>query len=341
MRNRRVLIVASGTATLLFALMVLPEAHAQSIPTSTGSQLGPTVLAAVAWLATGETIGFPDEDPFVAQSQATGFVGDEECRSCHPDQGDSYDLTKHSRELDERTPAGTTGCESCHGPGEAHMEDGDVTLIKQFQVMTSSEVSDVCTTCHNRGEHTFWEGSQHDGRDLTCTNCHSVHDWKSEKSQLKEPTQIALCGQCHADKAAKMQRANHMPVREGKLECSSCHNPHGSANVMLIRMGTSMTANDACTTCHAEKRGPFLWEHAPVQENCASCHDPHGSSNDRMLVAKQPMLCQRCHAHTRHPATIYDDSNVATSSRAYGRACVNCHQTIHGSNHPSGKFFQR
>jgi DmsE family decaheme c-type cytochrome len=139
-----------------------------------------------------------------------------------------------------------------------------------------------------------------------------------------------------------MRRAAHMPLREGKLECSTCHNPHGSQNVKMLKEGNSV--NESCVSCHAEKRGPFLWEHSPVRESCVSCHDPHGSNNDRMLVAKSPMLCQRCHVHSRHPATIYDNTalNVSKSNRVVGRSCVNCHQTIHGSNHPtSGKVFMR
>ncbi|MBI2834510.1 MAG: cytochrome C, partial [Acidobacteria bacterium] len=97
-----------------------------------------------------------------------------------------------------------------------------------------------------------------------------------------------------------------------------------------------------CVNCHAEKRGPFLWEHAPVRENCTTCHDPHGASNDRMLVSKAPMLCQRCHVSSRHPATIYDAVAVTSrNSRIIGRACLNCHPNIHGSNHPSGNTFQR
>ena len=105
---------------------------------------------------------------------------------------------------------------------------------------------------------------------------------------------------CHRDKVAKLDRSGHMPVREGKMECSSCHNPHGSTNVRLLKTGNSI--NEACASCHAEKRGPFLFEHAGVSgDSCATCHDPHGSNNDRMLVAKLPFLCQRCHNHTRHP----------------------------------------
>ena len=84
---------------------------------------------------------------------------------------------------------------------------------------------------------------------------------------------------------------------------------------------------------------------AVYQKNCATCHDPHGSSNERMLVAKQPLLCQRCHIGTRHPSSVYDAATVGAganpSVRVYSRGCVQCHSAIHGSNHPSGQRFIR
>ena len=123
------------------------------------------------------------------------------------------------------------------------------------------------------------------------------------------------------------------------MDCASCHDPHGSPALHMVR---GQDANDMCLRCHADKRGPFLWEHAPVRENCVSCHDPHGSNNDRMLVAKVPMLCQRCHISSGHPPTVYDQTQVNNASnRVVGRSCVNCHSQIHGSNSPAGNRFLR
>ena len=269
------------------------------------------------------------------------YVGEETCLTCHEDRKNGYHGSPHARALDPRSPAAAAGCESCHGPGKAHVEgDGDKTKIKQLGSMKPKDVNDTCLTCHNRGEHAAWEGSAHDARNLSCTTCHGVHEYKSEKSQLKTATQIETCATCHKDKASKLNRTGHMPLREGKMECSSCHSPHGSvSNVRMLRVGDSI--NESCTSCHTEKRGPYLYEHAPTNESCATCHDPHGTNNDRMLVAKMPMLCQRCHVHSRHPATIYDGNVTKTSNRLFGRSCMNCHQQIHGSNHPAGNFFVR
>ena len=276
-----------------------------------------------------------------AQTQSRTYVGQDTCVACHEAEGKSIARTSHGKAQNLRTPAAQQGCESCHGPGSAHIDDpSKPDSIKRFTTLKPRDVSQACLTCHDRSNHTQWKGSMHDARNLSCETCHSVHSPKSDKSQLRTVTILETCAPCHATEVAKEQRFAHMPVREGKMTCMSCHNPHGTTNVRMLRTGNWI--NESCTGCHAEKRGPFLWDHAPVREACNTCHDPHGSNNDRMLVAKLPMLCQRCHIGTRHPSTIYDGAALtARSNRLIGRGCVNCHAQIHGSNSPAGNTFLR
>ena len=274
-------------------------------------------------------------------TQADQYAGEDTCLVCH--EGRAYNGTRHALKALPRSPAATHGCESCHGPGKAHAESGgDTALIVNPAKLTPQQASDTCATCHDRATHTLWKGSQHESRNVGCVNCHSVHDPIGDK-QIKAATQLALCATCHRDKVAKLDRSGHMPVREGKMQCSTCHNPHGATNVKLLRKGDSIA--ELCTSCHADKRGPYLWEHPPSRDGCTTCHDPHGSSNERMLVSKPPIFCQRCHVSTRHPSTIYDaaaiGSGASPSIRVYARSCVTCHSAIHGSNHPSGQRFIR
>jgi DmsE family decaheme c-type cytochrome len=304
-----------------------------------------TVSASAGTRQNGVAAPKGPETAATTTAPAPGYVGEETCLTCHEDQKKGYHGSPHARAANPRTPAAKQGCESCHGPGQAHVDGGgDKTRIKNPATMTLRDANAMCQTCHNRSTHDNYAGGKHDQRNVGCVTCHSVHAPKSETKQLKTETQQETCVQCHRKEVNKVHKSSHMPVGDknlGKMECTTCHNPHGSQNVKMLKEGTSIT--EACASCHAEKRGPFLFEHAVGRESCVTCHDAHGSNNERMLVAKLPMLCQRCHIHSRHPATVYDATQVtAKSNRLVGRACVNCHQMIHGSNHPtSGKVFLR
>ncbi len=316
-----------------------------------------TILAALAlvWLAAvglasgagapaAQANGAPGASASAAApaQSANGYVGDETCTTCHEPEGKTLLASLHGKAANPRAPAGKTGqaCETCHGPGQAHVDAGDKTHIKRFAAMPSREANATCLTCHSKGSHSEFQGSMHDARNVSCVTCHSVHTPKSQKAQLKTVSVAQTCETCHKQESMKVRKFGHMPVREGKMDCVSCHSPHGSTNVRMLKVGNHV--NESCASCHAEKRGPFLWEHSAARENCASCHDPHGSNNDRMLIAKEPMLCQRCHVASRHPATIYDGTQIAAASnRVVGRRCVNCHSNIHGSNHPAGDKFLR
>jgi DmsE family decaheme c-type cytochrome len=276
-----------------------------------------------------------------ASTAGATTVGEESCLDCHKEKKAGYVNSLHSKAADPRTPGAAQGCETCHGPGSKHVDDPEKNKMRVFRTLGSDATTAVCTTCHTSGEHALWAGSKHEARRVACTTCHSVHNSKGEKL-IKTETQPKLCASCHQNIVNKLNRFNHMPVREDKMMCSSCHNTHGSANVKMLRTGT--TVDEACASCHAEKRGPYLWEHAPVANACVTCHDPHGSSNERMLVSKVPFLCQRCHVTSRHPPTVYDGFIMKTSSngnKITGRGCVICHSQIHGSNAPTGKALLR
>lgn len=309
----------------------LDEEEDQAAPKKPGEQAAPKNRFALD----------PDEEVEAPKEKVFTYTGTAKCARCHMKQLNTYRNGPHGRPWDDRTPAADLGCETCHGPGQAHDDfPAEKDLVRTFTRLSPRDASAFCLKCHERGKHSGWMSGMHEARNVTCINCHSIHQPMSDKGLLKQPTAVLTCAPCHRDKAAKIQRAAHMPLREGKMDCSSCHDVHGSNNVKLLRYGS--TVNEACLKCHAEKRGPFLWDHAPVRENCTTCHDPHGSSNDRMLVAKGTMLCQRCHVGTRHPSTPYDGTTLKNrSNRLINRGCVNCHSMVHGSNHPSGQFLAR
>lgn len=261
-----------------------------------------------------------------------------QCQSCHPDALKQFLHTYHAK-----LPG---SCANCHGDVAAHakaVQGGEgAGPIVSFKTLKPAEINARCLTCHDKARQANWHGGVHERRGLACTTCHSIHSFHSERAQLKTPRESETCFGCHPSVRAQSLRASHHPMREGKMDCGSCHDPHDSTTPRMIK---ARTVNELCYTCHTEKRGPFLWEHAPVRENCATCHQPHGSNHDKLMVASLPFLCQRCHSSTRHPGTLYDLSATLagpnTSNRSVEHACRNCHQNIHGSNAPSGPYLGR
>jgi DmsE family decaheme c-type cytochrome len=265
------------------------------------------------------------------------YVGAKVCMNCHASLADSFGHTLMGRI--GKTQQGKFDCENCHGPGSAHAKAGggrDVGGLISFRPNDQShsvdETNSICLTCHQRGDRTNWSGSTHETRGLLCTNCHTIMKSVSAKFQLKTAIEPDTCFQCHKDRRAQMFSSAHMPVREGKMVCSDCHNPHGSVTESLLRANS---INENCYKCHAEKRGPFLFEHSPVRENCVSCHNPHGSINEASLKMPRPRLCFECHS------IGHAQSSGVNDIKTMSRACNNCHTQIHGTNSPAGFALQR
>ncbi len=300
----------------------------------------------------------PDEDVDIAtaaESEVATYLGDAVCLACHDALQEGfaadYAQTVHAKVLTPQNALNermTNGCEACHGPGSAHVEAGGgkaVGGMLSFDGTSPEEVRTqdaVCLECHRGGERRFWPGSTHDTRDVGCTSCHTVMRSVSESDQLAHKTEVRTCAECHQIQNARQFRNSHMPLRpgafqsstavDGKMSCSSCHNPHGTVSENLI---AHISSRDNCLSCHADKRGPFLWEHPPASEDCVNCHDPHGTTRENMLMLGVPRLCESCHG-SKHRGPQAPGTRLVV-----GSSCLQCHSQVHGSNHPSGRRLLR
>ena len=284
------------------------------------------------------------------------------CKNCHADYVESYFTTKHGQ---TGNVAGPT-CTTCHGQGALeHAKQGGgrgVGGVVGFnnKAISADQKAGTCLSCHQGNRHlAFWDSGSHKKHDVACNDCHSLHGTPGPGSTiaLKKPNptvapyqtterqlQYETCTTCHKQIRSQLLKPSHHPIIEGKLNCTDCHNPHGALSKTMIN---AESIPQLCTTCHAEKRGPFVWGHPPVEENCLICHNSHGSNHARLLQEKPPNLCQDCHDASRHPGTIYDASGgwqaATPNTRLIARGCNNCHYQVHGSNAPAmrGKFFLR
>jgi DmsE family decaheme c-type cytochrome len=281
--------------------------------------------------------------PAVLPADST-YVGSKVCRTCHPGQWLNFYKNPHARSMQEGDTSGKTGCESCHGPGAAHVaaKGGKATIIV-FPELTPTQVLDRCLACHAADMNRVnIRRSSHTEADVVCTNCHSIHQPATPKFLLAK-IQRDVCYTCHATVRAQFEMPVHHRVNEGSIQCTDCHNPHG-AFAPSWGMGDrpklvkDFEGEEPCMKCHADKRGPFAFEHASLRvDGCETCHVPHGSTNAKLLT--RPVVftvCLECHngAGTfgrRNNGVPLQPSTHNMLDPRYQR-CTTCHVRIHGSN---------
>ena len=280
------------------------------------------------------------------QSSDSKYVGGEVCKKCHPAQWQTFFKNPHYKSVASgKEPPERTGCESCHGPAQTHVQKfGEKKAIRAFSEMTPSQVLDACLRCHSgdlsRGN---IRRSSHTLAGVACTSCHSIHRSPVPKYLLAK-VQREVCYGCHTSVKAQFAMPFKHRVNEGFMECTDCHNPHGAPSPtwrmgLRPRMMEAATANEEpCLKCHSDKRGPYVFEHPSVRvDGCEVCHSPHGSMNARLL--KRPVvftMCLECHNGAGNFGRQGD--GVQPQSRSHNMAdpryqnCTACHVRIHGSN---------
>ncbi len=288
-----------------------------------------------------------------AAAQAPGMGGEQTCLKCHGTDPKVRAIlqTPMGVKGDKRTPMAQLGCQSCHGLSDDHVAGKKPFPDIVFEGPNASPVksrNEVCLGCHEGGQRINWQGSAHEENNKACTDCHTSHSPRDPI--LEKTTQAQRCFTCHTRERAESFEYSHHPVREGLVTCSDCHNPHGGPGD--TKNLKEFTVNETCYNCHAEKRGPLLWEHQPVRENCLTCHNPHGSNEPRLMKERMTFLCDGCHsAAANHSGGAFGGlrsvpfrgpgNSSINSALANQRTCTNCHVQIHGSNSPAGAFFFR
>ncbi len=278
------------------------------------------------------------------------YVGDQMCLSkCHAhDQIKKYfDASTMGAQLSAESGLPLVNCESCHGPGSLAIEnikavDGvqtcDFETFIDLESLPKQAQSLICLKCHS-GNANFnlhnWNAGTHNMSGVSCFDCHSVHKGADLKVHPREVSE--LCYKCHPYIKAEFSLPTHHSVPEQRVSCLDCHDPHSSPYEKQLKEATT---KEVCTSCHAEKEGPFAFEHADVTENCMNCHVSHGSVNNGLLKVKEPILCLQCHQTMPHHGlgdSVTPGATKQTRGPEFFTRCTDCHSEIHGSDTP-GSF---
>jgi predicted CXXCH cytochrome family protein len=292
------------------------------------------------------------------------YVGVETCSGCHQEQATQFSKTIHAKAFPEKQTAGV-GCEGCHGPGKNHVDAiiaaaGDATKISEAKKLIygfhgkPQANAERCLICHSTAQdQSLFHRSQHKLAGVSCEQCHSAHlvvpntaspraglqlaqqaffnvpklpeESRWLRESLLRQKQPELCFGCHTTIQAQFALPNHHRVPEGLMKCTDCHSPHGTLNPVQLKKLNF----EVCTSCHTEKRGPYVFEHPAARvEGCTACHGPHGTVENHLELRREGrFLCLQCHVDPA--ATNVPHSRLSFQTRG---DCTRCHVVIHGSN---------
>jgi predicted CXXCH cytochrome family protein len=257
------------------------------------------------------------------------YVGTETCKTCHESEFKGYATTKHAKMALHATPGRDhmQGCESCHGPGKAHVEGGgDKSKIVTFHGMSSKEISETCLGCHARrgDEHTNFRRGEHWRNDIGCTDCHAPHSSVAvsavERATLIEPHPVE-----NPKSPATVPDPADMPKATSGDDVSLSMR---TTNELMLKA----TEPELCLKCHSEVKAQFSmpFRHKVLEGavKCSDCHSPHGGFEQKQtrLAAGSEVGCVKCHTDKQGPFA-FEHAPVKLEG------CAICHSP-HGSSNP-------
>jgi len=270
-----------------------------------------------------------------------GRVAAAECAECHGREHRRIVASGHGLILHA---AVLPGCETCHGPGEAHARhaDTDPALITLPSALEPEQQVALCAKCH--GDQIDRHGGDPGGfriAGFACTDCHSVH------GRQQKPVAPGL----------RLRRRDAMAAHAeqvGSAECVECHPLRDS--LLAASAHVSLTAvNDSggCEKCHGEGslhadtgEGRLITRPDRADDGiatCRSCHPEVDAIEFHWLDRDKPylsdgVLCTTC--HVVHAGVVAGVATVAIDPDAApptNRLCATCHAgafaTMPGSTH--------
>ncbi|MDX1395731.1 MAG: cytochrome c3 family protein [Gemmatimonadota bacterium] len=152
-------------------------------------------------------------------------------------------------------------CESCHGPGEAHVASPG-TSQPLASIAVGPDLDNGCGECHSGSHHPF------------------VDEWAQSRHGFAGNESIRGrdgCNDCHEGRRALEVFGEYSTYVEQDIPelqpigCSICHDPHGSPNGAQMRFAIDVpnVEQNLCMKCHHKRAVPEI-------DNSRGPHSPQG-----------------------------------------------------------------
>ncbi len=154
-----------------------------------------------------------------------------------------------------------------------------------------------CATCHDQHSGEVGEPylrAQND-RDQMCRECHQPRDmglYRDDPENNRGSHPVDMIYPDDPDRFTPADELAHVRVKNGRVECMSCHALHGAdsggANDGAGDGRLLRTVNDhtLCMECHSGDLAPK--SHGTLfPQGCLTCHDPHDNDSNNVFMIRR------------------------------------------------------
>ncbi len=262
------------------------------------------------------------------------------CAECHSTGVEkNYDAT--TDRYDTTFKEINVSCESCHGPGQRHLESPDSKDVPNYGFPVDLKGHGPWTPQTKSQPPTPQNPERKSQQVETCARCHSRHSQLTEAYSHGDPlsqshsVSVLEEGLYHAEGQINDEVYVYGSFVQSKMYhagvvCTDCHNPHTSR--------LKVKGDNLCLGCHSPQSYDNKAHTHHSQVSCVDCHMPgklymgNDFRRDHSLRIPRPDLseklgspnaCNQCH----------QDKNVAWAAKAfkgwYGEGKPHYGETLH------------
>ncbi|CAN5617106.1 hypothetical protein BH23GEM9_BH23GEM9_33760 [soil metagenome] len=291
-------------------------------------------------------------------SHAQGF-----CEGCHTvsELGNiatgaaGWNATKDARYKDVQ-------CESCHGPGLAHVQNpskGTINSVLAPMGVGTKDAWTGCAQCHTGAHHSYADEWGESGHGMI-------------RPGTSSPQFRAECKECHTAEDALvkfglnknyLEKAEFLPSQTANMPitCAVCHDPHsthGAPGQLRKSLSEADLSKNLCMKCHYKRgvpdpttfrgphspEGPVLLGEGGWWPDTLLARFPSGRvESTHGAIAANPKLCAGCHLNNfqfTDPATGATLTSTGHTFEATPCLDANGKPIVKGSCAPTQRTYQ-